>query len=52
MIYKKKNYHFQLQINIEVNFEAATLQIRENVQISGKIFSNFDENWIEKLFFC
>ena len=51
MIYTKKSYYFQLEIYIEINVEAATLQIGENVQISGKIFSNFEKNWIEKVIF-
>ena len=50
MIYKN-SFYFQLEIYMEINIEVATLQIRENVQISGKILSNFEENWIEKVIF-
>ena len=47
----KKSYYFQLEIHIQINVEAAIIQIGENVQISSKILSNFEENWIEKVIF-
>ena len=51
MICKKNPIIFNWKYYIEINVQAATLQIGENVQISGKIFSNFEKNWIEKVIF-